>query len=536
MQLVRRSGVIFSIAAFVPLLLLGSFYVASLLQQMNNEAEDKTLSRAVNYLGQVDGKLIADLGVLSLFENAQSFRTGTWNEAREYTVAIIRALPHWKNVILMDALSGEQLWQTAATLESDAPAGGEFLKMAISGHEIGDFLTARRECLCVTIQRRFTVNGSDYVLLVQRELEDLQDSLMAAVLPGETAALVDRNGLFLARTIDYANRLGKPATQYVRDAVARGGEGIYSGKTYEGLKNRTAYTTSSLSGWSAHIAVPVASYNLLSAGYLTFALSAILIAFGFAGAVVWYATYDLSKRRRDEQTRMRSQKLEAIGYLSGAVAHDFNNLLAVMTACFRIMDKPRDGADKEMIIKEGLAAAGRGEKLVRQLLTFARDKPLELDCVDLATTVAGIKDLLTRTLGPGIASEVNLGPRASHVRTNSSQLELVLLNLAGNARDAMPEGGTFSITSRLSSTPGCIDLMVKDTGIGMSKDVAARALEPFFTTKEEGKGTGLGLAQAHLLMKQSGGSLHLDTAPGKGALFIFCFPACKPSWRHPNTA
>ena len=196
---------------------------------------------------------------------------------------------------------------------------------------------------------------------------------------------------------------------------------------------------------------------------------------------------------------MQSYKLEAIGTLSSAVAHDFNNLLTIMTACLRILGKSDDLSKKEQAIREGLSAAERSAKLVRQLLTFARDKPLELCCVDLSATIDGIQDLLSRSLGRGITLDVNISPDAQHVQTNGAQLELVLINLAVNARDAMPSGGTFSITSKRALATGCVDLMVKDTGIGMSDEVATRALEPFFTTKPEGKGTGLGLAQAHML-------------------------------------
>lgn len=528
MRLVKRSAIIFSLAAFVPILLLGSFYTATLLQQTSTEVQTKTLSRAVQYLGHVDGRLSVDVGILFSLTNSQPFRSGAWNEARGMTLTATRALPHWKNVVLLDVSKAGTIWQTAEVPENAVLSGTDLQTIANSGHEIGDFLAIVPECLCVTLQSRFTVNGAAYLLLVQRDVTDFQHALMAVILPGEIAALVDRKGLFLARTADYARRLGRPATQFVRDAILRGGQDIYPGITYEGMKNRTAYATSALSGWSAHIAVPATTFTLLSAGYLMFGLLAILTAVGFAGAVIWYASHDLAKQRHEELTKMRSLKLEAVGYFSGAVVHDINNLLALMTSCIRMLDKPRDEASKHRIVQEGLEAAKRGENLVRQLLTFTRDKPLDLNCINLDATINGIQELLVRTLGPDIASVIKLGSNARHVRTNAPQLELVLLNLAVNARDAMPDGGTLSITSKLAPTPGCIDLVVKDTGTGMSKDVAARAMEPFFTTKPEGKGTGLGLAQAHMLMKECGGSIHLETEPHKGAEFTLRFPECKP--------
>jgi signal transduction histidine kinase len=530
---VNRSATIFSIAALIPLLVLGSLLIASLLQHKNQTTEDKTLERALSFVAEVDGMISSDLGALTVLTSSKVFATADWQLARGYTEAVTSEFPHWKNVILANAVDGQLLWQTAAPSDGMALTPPEVLTMTKqSASKVNsEILGAKRDCKCVMVRRRFTSKDSFYMLILERDVKDIQQTLAASVLPNEIAAVVDQNGNFIARTIDFDTRMGTPATQFVRDAVARGGNGVYSGTTFEGLHNRSAYATSNLSGWSAHIAVPATSYNILSLGYVTFGLLGLLTAFGFAGGMVWYAAQDLVKRRRAEHAQIRSQKLEAMGYLASAVAHDFNNLLAVMTSCLRFLDKPIEQDKKERVIREGIAAAGRGEKLVRQLLSFARDKPMELDCVDLENAFTDIQDLLVRCLGPGIFIDVDLPPGARHVRTNAAQLELVLLNLAVNARDAMPNGGNFAITSKLAPMPGFIDLMIKDTGIGMTKEVAARALEPFFTTKDAGKGTGLGLAQAQLLMQQSGGSLHLETEPGKGALFILRLPICNPRLR-----
>lgn len=530
MRIAKRSAVTLAVAAFVPLLLLGIFYIASHLQQMQREAEDVTLTRAAAYLGRVDGTLNGDLGALSVLASSQFIRSGALREARERASEVENERPHWKNIILTNATAGEQIWQTATSQEVRAAARPDVLEFAARGAimEVGGFHEAKRECACVTLHRRLIIDGSVYVLTLERDVADFQEALMAVALTGEIAALVDRKGLFLARTAEYQNRLGTPATQYVRAAVAQGGDGIYTGTTYEGLRNRTAYATSELSGWSAHIAVPARTYNLLSAGSFTFAVLAVATALLFAGAVTWYGIRDIAARRREERARLQSQKLEAVGYLSSTVAHDFNNLLAVMTACLRSLGKSDDAAKRQKVLDEGLAAADRGAKLVRRLLAFAREKPLELDCVDLDSTIEEIRDLLVRSLGPDVAIALSVAPDARHVRTNGAQLELVLLNLAVNARDAMPNGGSFSIESKRASVSGFVDVRVKDTGVGMSEQVASNAFEPFFTTKAEGLGTGLGLAQVQLLAKDSGGSIHLETAPGKGALFTLRLPACLP--------
>ena len=536
MQIVKRTATLFSIAAFVPLLVLGSLYVASLLQQKNQANEEKALERVSGYMGQVDGKLSSDLRALTLLSDSKFFVAGDWMQARNYAETFASAFSNWRNIVLVNGADGQPLWETIAPSDNSSLKALEVLTVAKSKQspEGFDALIAKRECDCVIMQRNFNINNSPYLLLVVRDVKDIQQGLMSVVLPGEIAAVVDRNGSFIARTIDSKARMGTPATQYVQDAVAKGGSGVYSGTTFEGLRNRTAYASSKLSGWSTHIAVPALSYSTLSKGSLTFAFLGIFSAFGFAAFAIWYAINDLANRRRSEQARMRSQKLEALGYLSGAVAHDFNNLLAVMTTCLRFLGSPIEKAKKEKVIQEGLAAAGRGEKLVKQLLTFARDKPMELECVDLEITIIAIQDLVARCLGPGIFLETSIMPRVKFVHTNASQLEIGLLNLAVNARDAMPDGGTFSISTKRSTEVGFVDLMIKDSGVGMSKDVAARALEPFFTTKEEGKGTGLGLAQVQRLVKESSGTLLLETEPDKGTVFILRLPSCKPSLRAPE--
>ncbi len=531
MQIVKRSAAIFSIAAFVPLVVLGSFYVATLLEQKYQTIEEKTMARAYGLMSQIDEKLSNDLDGLAILSSSKPFVEGNWEQARAYTSTFAGAFSAWRTIVLLKAVNNQLVWETSSRLDEPAVNAPKTVSTTVPpiNPDIFEMLRVNRECECVMLQKSFVVNNIGYLLSVKRSLTDIQDSLMAAVHPGEVAALVDRDGNFIARTVDYKARLGTPATRYVRDAVERGGSGVYSGTTYEGLQNRTAYVSSKLSGWSTHIAVPSSNYIALWAGSITFAAIGIFSALLFAAFAIWYAINDLAVWRHNEKVRVRSQKLEAIGHLSGAVVHDFNNLLVVMTTCLRFLDGPIEKIKKDKIIQEGLAAAVRGEKLVKQLLTFARDKPMELECVNIENTVEAIQSLLVRCLGPGVNFDTNILKRANYVHTNATQLEIALLNLAVNARDAMPNGGTFSISTRLSAEAGFVDFIVKDTGVGMTKDIAAQAMEPFFTTKEAGEGTGLGLAQVQLLAQESLGLLHLETEPGKGTTFILQLPSCKPN-------
>lgn len=518
-------------AAFVPLLLLAFLQIASTLAQMQRDSEEKTLARAITLRALIDGELRGDLGALSVLATAHYFRSSDWDAARERAAEVAAGRPQWSAVILTDVARRERIWTTASLYDRQSPASVAALtfEKSTTASSIDDFDSTAPQCGCTTLHRRLAVGTAIYVLSVQRKSSDLQALLLSHVGGDEVGALVDRRGIFIARSRDVERRRGTPATQYVRAAVTRGGDGIYTGTTWEGLHNRTAYSTSRLSGWSVHIAVPDVNYTLLRTGSLAFTVLAIALALAFAAALIWYARQSLYAARRVERAELQSQKLEAIGHMAGTVAHDFNNLIAVIVSCMNILQRPGcDEAKKAHAIEQGLSAADRGVKLVQQMLAFAREKSPEMDLIHLPPTIEGIRDLLERTLGKSIELELDISPQAPRVHTNSTQFELALINLATNARDAMPNGGRFQIATRPAPAKGYVDIRVRDNGEGMSDEVAAHAFEPYFTTKPEGKGTGLGLAQAYLLAKQSGGSLRLETARGKGALFIFRLPSSRP--------
>ncbi|WP_332811525.1 hybrid sensor histidine kinase/response regulator [Sphingomonas sp.] len=241
--------------------------------------------------------------------------------------------------------------------------------------------------------------------------------------------------------------------------------------------------------------------------------------------------------RVHEQLR-QSQKLEAMGQLTGGVAHDFNNLLSPIIGSLDLIQRRGfDGARSQRLIDGALASAERAKMLVQRLLAFARRQPLQASAVDLGGLLDGMADLVASTSGPRIKLVIDVEEQLPPAKADSNQLEMALLNLAVNARDAMPDGGTLTISAKAEALDGAassrlapgayVRLSVADTGVGMDEETMLRAIEPFFSTKGVGRGTGLGLSMVHGLAAQLGGDLQLRSKRGLGTIVDLWLPVFK---------
>jgi signal transduction histidine kinase/ActR/RegA family two-component response regulator len=234
-----------------------------------------------------------------------------------------------------------------------------------------------------------------------------------------------------------------------------------------------------------------------------------------------------------------AQKMDTIGHLTGGVAHDFNNLLMATIGSLEILRKRMtDDATSQRLLDNAMQGAQRGAALTKRLLAFARRQELRPQAVVLTELVGGMKDLLARSLGPEIRVEPDLPPDLPLVMIDANQLELALLNLSVNARDAMPDGGVITLEAAETDAAGpeapkglaggrYVRISVVDTGHGMDEVLMARATEPFFTTKGVGKGTGLGLSMVHGLAAQSGGALKLSSRVGEGTRVDLWLPVAQ---------
>jgi PAS domain S-box-containing protein len=258
---------------------------------------------------------------------------------------------------------------------------------------------------------------------------------------------------------------------------------------------------------------------------------------GYIGTLV-----DVTEQQALAEQLQHAQKLEAIGQLTGGIAHDFNNLLAIVLGNLDLLDE-RLPADSRLrsLVRDSLRAAERGAELTGRLLAFARRQPLKPEQTDVNRLVVGMTSLLRRTLSGDIRVDTVLAGDLGPVVVDQGQLESALLNLAINARDAMPDGGRLTLrTARLTIAadaadphgrlaPGAyVEILVSDTGLGMPAEVAARAFEPFFTTKRVGQGSGLGLSMVYGFVSQSGGHASIDSAPGAGTRIRLLLPQAEP--------
>ena len=255
------------------------------------------------------------------------------------------------------------------------------------------------------------------------------------------------------------------------------------------------------------------------------------------GGVLVTIARDVTEARQMESRLRQADKMQALGTMAGGVAHDFNNLLTAILGSLQLAERRvgEEEAGLRRLLRNATMAAERGSALTRRLLAFSRQNELALRAVSVNHLILGMGDLLARTLGGTVVVRRELGARPGTAMVDPGQLELALLNLCINARDAMPGGGTITLsTADAAVGPDTVPelaagsyvrVSVADTGTGMPPEVLARVFEPFFTTKEVGKGTGLGLSMVYGLVRQSGGGMTIDSAPGEGTRVTLYLPA-----------
>ena len=467
--------------------------------------------------------------------------------------ALEKALVAVDGILIIDK-TGKTLVSSAVFPASASVADRDYFlaqKDHDAGTYVGEVLQARvRKGAFFGVSRRRPLQNDEFsgiimVSLVPADFTDFYKRLAAD--SGGGSSLIRRDGIILAR---YPVPPGG-ATHFDSNSgflltVKNNPEGaiLTSNQSVDGVQRRVGfrklgyanlYVTSGVSTRAIYDEVIQSIIPHLYFGVPATIVLFSLVMMTMARTREFYA--EGARRELAEQALRQSQKMEAVGQLTGGVAHDFNNLLTIIIGNIGIAKRGVVEARAERALANALSGAERAAQLTQRLLAFSRQQPLNPKTVDVNKLILSMSDLLTRSLGENVALETISGAGLWKVEADVSELESTLLNLALNARDAMPDGGKLTIETSNAYlddeycrrhndlTPGQYVLIaVSDSGVGMSGETIERAFEPFFTTKETGKGTGLGLSQVYGFIKQSGGHVKIYSEPGEGTSIKLYLP------------
>ena len=541
MKSLRSSLVILFLAVLLPILIFATVQAVNAVRQERQAFERSTEARVRLVIEELDRQLYGEIKVLQILSYSELLQPG--DLARFYDLAqrVVATEPNVTHILLADPRTGHQPFSTIRPLGTPLPIlnvpgpmqeAARTRRPVISGIvPVGSVTRKPLVSVWVPVIRDDAV---PYVLAAVFDVNSLKRILLADNIPSTwIGTLVDRSGQVIVSTAGPDELIGTSAPTATRDALASGAlEGIYSATLAGGIDAVTPFYTSRLSGWSVHYSVPreeieqpLRRSRLITVG--TGFLS-VLAALLLAGLVA----RDISQRRRVEQTMEEAQRMEIVGRMTGGMAHDFNNLLTVILGNLEIAAKRVRADDRATrALQIALGAVERGSHLIQQLLAFARRQPLQPRPVAINALIRKMMPLIRQAIGSSIEQDYRLAAAPDWSLVDPAQLESALLNLAINARDAMPIGGRLTVRTRVIETPKQaeeIEITVTDTGTGMSPEVLDKAFQPFFTTKEVGKGTGLGLSQVYGFMQQSGGTIAIDSKLGGGTTVTLRLPCAAP--------
>jgi two-component system, NtrC family, sensor kinase len=469
---------------------------------------------------------------------------------------IVEAMPQLRAIFLIDRdgrpLVSSQLAQVPADFDA---RDRSFFSVHATGQQAGtyvsDVLTPRLTGLgapfFVLSRRRVSPDGTFNGVVAVAVLPGYFEEFYALIghSPGSLYALVRSDGSFLARYPELPDRQRALQPGSALDKVmAQGAQRmIFTIPQSQVDARERRIGLRKLEGFPVYVVAGVDSSAIRGewlttmASHLIFGLPATLLLLVIIGIALRRTRrlHDEAERREAAEAALRqAQRLEAIGQLTGGVAHDFNNLLMVVSGSVQRLRRDLTSEKHTRLLDMITNATNRGESLTRQLLAFSRRQMLNPSVIDLAQRLPELKEMLNRSLRGDVTTEVVVPEGSCAVKVDPSEFELALLNLAVNARDAMPHGGSLTITARPVLLKGkateeglqgeFVAIRVADTGAGIPADVLPHVFEPFFTTKEAGKGTGLGLSQVYGFAKQSGGTATITSTLGRGTVITLYLP------------
>ncbi|MEO7654593.1 MAG: response regulator [Sphingomicrobium sp.] len=525
----RRSAFLIIAAAILPLILLFVLLVGFAAREQRQRVETEARAQAELIVAASDAAVARTIGALDVLANAEAIARGDMAAAYRRVRGAAELEPDWAGVTLIRTAD------EAIMFDTRLPFGARTGQQAVGvGNSLSfaPVIRAGAGCPCVALSRDAAGVGGPYRLTVLHSTRPFARLLPSIQGRYEVSALVTGEGRFVARSIKDAERVGRPGSKYLRAAVAGGAaSGLYSGYTLEGFANYTAFARSRLTGWSAHLAMANRTIDAPRLRALGSLALAGLLSLAFAGILILFVLRQISEGRLAAERLQQTQKLEALGQLTGGIAHDFNNLLTPIVGALDLLSKRQDIDDRaRRIAANGISSANRAAKLTGQLLAFSRQQKLTLKQVDLCALLEDIRPLLEQSAGDAERLLLHFAHDNCWAETDPLQLELALINLILNARDASPADSPIGVSVTPAKLRGkdAWRLLVADQGSGMPDAVKSRAFEPFFTTKQTGRGTGLGLAQVFAFARQSSSEVQIDSAPGAGTRVSLLLPVGVP--------
>ena len=549
----RRLLVALTAAALLPMVIYGSVQSWLRADAERRALDTSNLEEAHRLALLVDSQLMEELGALRILALSHELDVDDLPDFYDIARRAHFEKRLWASVILVDPQTHQILVNTLLAFPPphNPVVGVASLQKVVETHSplIGaptaaTLIPGTTKMHPAFVPLRVPVMQRDkvhYVLSASMAPDRLRALLWNVMPPGlgGDSYLVDPEGRVVARNRSPA-RFAELAPEVVRAALPRG-EGIYRGKTPDGQRQVFALATAPFSHWSVHLGIPAVEYDAPLRRSFVLSVAGMLLGGVLALGLVAMVWHEVGRQRRDENALQNARRMEAIGQLTAGVAHDFNNLLCSVIGNLELFMARNAGPGTPAAARnlaEALKAAEHGAELTQQLLSFARRQTLHPAPIDLNAELQSLERLVHNTVGENIDVQLQLCEGGCSAVVDPKELNLSILNLVSNARDAMPEGGTLRLATR------CVDLhpgeriddlppgqyamlVVTDTGIGMSEGVIAHAIEPFFTTKEVGSGTGLGLSQVYGIVKQSGGTLRLASKQGQGCRAELWLPASR---------
>ena len=513
----RRSLWLFLLIAALPFFLFMSFRYAFDAQNGRRALERQAIADAQLIVTRSDGVVGQALAVSKAFAADEVVRSGNAEETEARFRNLLASNAEFSGAALDDNRTRRRLFAETGAGATPGPfvPAGEFLITLIKDDK----------CACIAVSRGLTNRlGEPETLHLLLPNTAFRRLLPAVRDQYEVTAISTRDGRFVTRSRDDHARFDTKGTVYLQRAAGSTARlGTYTGRTLEGVSNFTTFARSSVTGWAAHVALKAAQ---ITNPILAFriAISAAVLLSGLLALLLY-----LVARRQIENTRTLTRRIqEALGQLTGGMAHDFNNLLTpIVGALDRLKDSPNLDAREKRFAKGALESAERAATLTSQLLSFSRRQKLEIKAVDIGRALEDVSDLAGQSLEVRHTLDWSVDPDTPAVSTDKVQFELAILNLILNARDSMPDGGQVRVRAVVTDYRGrnCVAVSVSDDGSGMDAATLRRAQEPFFTTKPQGSGTGLGLAQVSEVARQSGGHIEIESIPGKGTKVSMILPA-----------